>query len=91
MKFKISKAEFLKNLSLVQGIIEKRNTMPILENVLIKAEENKLEFMATDLEIGIKLSFDASVEQEGSITFSAKKLFEIIRELPEKDILCEDT
>lgn len=91
MKFKISKSEFQKNLSLVQGIVEKRNTMPILENVLIKAEENILEIMATDLEIGIKLSFNSSVEQEGSITFSAKKLFEIIRELPEKDISFEDT
>jgi len=91
MKFTISKTEFLKSLSLVQGVVEKRNTMPILGNVLIKAEENDLEIMATDLEIGIKVSFNASVEEKGSITFSAKKLFEIVRELPDKDILFEDT
>ena len=50
MKFKIAKSELFKNLSIVQGIVEKRNTMPILGNVLIKAENDYLELMATDLE-----------------------------------------
>lgn len=92
MKFQIGKPIFLKALQRVQGIVEKRNTMPILANILIKAQHGKIEIMATDLEMSIKDLCDAVVTKEGSATINARKLFEIIKEAPEDkiEITCED-
>ncbi len=86
MQFAVAKETFLKGLQKVQGIIETRKTMPILSNVLIEASRGKIEITATDLEVGMKSSYDASVTEDGKITVSAKKLYEIIKELPEEDI-----
>ncbi len=86
MKFAISKDIFLKGLQKVQGIIETRKTMPILSNVLIEALHDKIYITATDLEVGMKSSYEASVFEDGKITVSAKKLYEIIKELPEAEI-----
>jgi DNA polymerase-3 subunit beta len=86
MKFTIEKEIFVKALQKIQGIVEKRNTMPILSNVLIEAEENKLTFIATDLEVGMKSSYPAKVTENGRITISAKKLYEIIREFPDETV-----
>ncbi len=86
MQFSIAKDTFLKALQKVQGIIETRKTMPILSNVLIEAYQGKIDITATDLEVGMKSSYDASVTKEGKITVSAKKLYEIIKELPEAEI-----
>lgn len=86
MQFAIAKETFLKALQKVQGIIETRKTMPILSNVLIEASQGKIDITATDLEVGMKSSYDASVTEDGKITVSAKKLYEIIKELPEEDI-----
>src|SRR5512139_3693803 len=86
MEFAIAKDNFLKALQRVQGIIENRKTMPILSNVLIDASPEKIEIIATDLEVGMKSSYRADVVKEGKITVSAKKLYEIIKELPEAEI-----
>ena len=86
MQFHISKDVFLKGLMKVQGIIEKRHTIPILANVLIEALNNEIIITATDLEVGIKSSYKSDVIEEGKVTVSAKKLFEIIKELPDKNI-----
>lgn len=86
MKFSIEKAEFLKALHRVQGIVERRNTMPILSNCLIEAKGASVYISATDLEVFIKDSARASVTEEGAITVSAKKLFEIVKEMPEDHI-----
>jgi len=86
MQFSIAKDTFLKALQKVQGIIETRKTMPILSNVLIEARPGKIDITATDLEVGMKSSYEASVKEEGKITVSAKKLYEIIKELPESEI-----
>jgi DNA polymerase-3 subunit beta len=86
MKFTISRDIFVKALQKVQGIIETRKTMPILSNVLIEALHGKIYITATDLEVGMKSSYDASVVEEGKITVSAKKLYEILKELPEAEI-----
>jgi DNA polymerase-3 subunit beta len=86
MRFSIEKEIFMKALARVQGIVEKKNTIPILANVLIEASNNQIMLTATDLEVGIKTSYSASIENPGKITVSAKKLFEIIKELPEKEI-----
>ncbi|MGH0029161.1 MAG: DNA polymerase III subunit beta [Myxococcota bacterium] len=93
MKFSISKSEFQRGLARIQSIVEKRNTMPILANVLIEAsgsgEEGRLELAATDLEVGIRGVHTCQVDQAGGVTASAKKLFEIVRELPDEPVHVE--
>ncbi|HOP39814.1 MAG TPA: DNA polymerase III subunit beta [Geobacteraceae bacterium] len=86
MEFAIARETFLKALQRVQGIVENRKTMPILSNVLINAQPEQIEIIATDLEVGMKGSYPAEVTIPGSITVSAKKLYEIIKELPEEQI-----
>jgi DNA polymerase-3 subunit beta len=95
MKLSIAKAELLKGLGRIQAIVEKRNSMPILANVLLEAtgneEEGSLRFSATDLEVGIRGSHPAKVSEAGDLTVAAKKLFEIVRELPDEDVQLEAT
>ena len=96
MKLTINKGELQTGLSRLQGIVEKRNSMPILANVLMSAsnegeEGEQLQLAATDLEVGIQSSHDAKVTTAGGVTVSAKKLFEIVRELPDEDIHLEAT
>jgi len=86
MHFSIEKEVFLKGLSRIQGIVEKRNTIPILSNVLIETNQNGILITATDLEVGMRASYPANINKPGKITVSAKKIFEIIKELPEKEI-----
>jgi DNA polymerase-3 subunit beta len=86
MLFSIEKEVFLKGLGKIQGIVEKRNTIPILSNVLIEADQDKIKLTATDLEVGMRASYPAKVKSGGKITVSAKKIYEIIKELPEKEI-----
>ncbi len=81
MKFSIDRDDIQRELQLLQGIVEKRNTMPILANILICASENEVELTGTDLEVGLKTHFPAHIEEMGSITISGKKLFEIVRSL----------
>lgn len=87
MRFIIDKDTFYKALQKIQGIVEKRNTMPILSNVLLEADDNGIAVLATDLEVGMRSTYPARVSESGKITVSAKKLFEIIKELPDQDII----
>jgi len=92
MKFSIKKEEIASELQLLQGIVEKRNTMPILANILVNATEKEIEFTGTDLEVGLKTHFPAKIEEEGSITLSGKKIFEVVKSLPEgKEVTFEET
>ena len=86
MYFKIDRETFLKSLQKVQGIVEKKTSMPILSNILLEASENTLTVIATDLEVALKATYPAKVERPGSITLSAKKLYEIVKELPDSEI-----
>ncbi len=86
MQFNIKKDTFFKGLNKVQGIIEKKHTIPILANVLIEALDDEIIITATDLEVGIKSRYKADVIKQGKVTVSGKKLFEIIKELPDKEI-----
>lgn len=86
MEFKISKEIFLKALQRIQGIVEKRNTMPILSNALLEVHNDLLYVTATDLEVGMKSSYPTKVIKEGKITVSAKKLYEIVKEMPDEEI-----
>ena len=86
MEFKISQEEFVKGLHRTQSVVEKKGTMPILLNVLIEAQESEIVITATDLEIGLKGSHPAEIIKAGKTTLSARKIYEVIKELPEKDI-----
>ncbi len=84
MKATIERATLLKSLSHVQSVVERRNTIPILSNVLIDAQENgALRLMATDLDLQVDESVPANVTQAGATTVSAHTLFDIVRKLPE--------
>ena len=84
MKATIERATLLKGLSHVQSVVERRNTIPILSNVLLEATaEGQLRLMATDLDLQINESIQAAVDQPGSTTVSAHTLFDIARKLPE--------
>lgn len=83
MKFSASKVNVINELALLQGIVEKRTTMPILSNVLLTARGEKVEIMATDLEVGMKSIFEAEIKEEGKAAINGKKLFDFIRLLPE--------
>ena len=82
----IQKGEFTKGLFRSQSVVEKKGTMPILLNVLIETKDNGISITATDLEIGIKGQYQGDVQKPGNITLSAKKLYEVVKELPEKDV-----
>jgi DNA polymerase-3 subunit beta len=83
MKFSVPKERFLDELQLLQGIVEKRNTMPILANILMNVSGTEVELTGTDLEVGLKTHFQADVEKPGAITVNGKKIFEIVKSLPE--------
>ena len=81
MKLRMGRIELLTGLQRVQGVVEKRNTMPILSNILLEAKQDGIEIVATDLEIGMRGHYKATVDKPGGITVSARKLYEIIKEL----------
>jgi DNA polymerase-3 subunit beta len=81
MNFKINRNTFLDGIQKTLGIVEKKTTMPILNNVLLKTEQNKIKIFATDREISLISNYDAKIIEEGEITLSAKKLFEMVKEI----------
>ena len=86
MEIKIDRDIFLKGISRIQGILEKRSHMPILSTVLLTAKENDLEISATDLEISFQDSYPVETIKSGSVTISGKKLLDITRETDSKKI-----
>ncbi len=86
MKITVDKTELVKVLQRMQGIVEKRNTLPILSNVLVEEANGGITIMATDLEIFIKDMCPADIDERGSVTVNARKLFEIIKSLPEERV-----
>src|SRR5690242_771480 len=86
MELVVRKTELLRELQLFQGIVERKNTIPILANVLIEAKGEEVRFLATDLEVGLRSRCAAAVAKGGSLTLPAKKLYEIVKALPETDI-----
>ncbi len=86
MEFTVDKNELLTGLYRVQGVVERRTAMPILANVLIEAKKGQIVLTATDLEIGIRGSYPAVVNKEGSVTLPAKNLYEIVREAPDDKV-----
>ncbi|MBA2305468.1 MAG: DNA polymerase III subunit beta [Acidobacteria bacterium] len=90
MELVVRKADLLRELQLFQGIVERKNTIPILANVLIEADGDEVKLLATDLEVGLRSRCVASVAKSGSLTLPAKKLYEIIKALPDTDIRIEE-
>src|SRR4029078_8987876 len=86
MELVVRKNDLLRELQLFQGIVERKNTIPILANVLMEAKGNELHFLATDLEVATRSKCEASVTKPGTLTLPAKKLYEIVKSLPETDI-----
>ena len=87
MDFSVRKSDLLRELQLFQGIIERKNTIPILANILIETKgNNEVQLLATDLEVGLRSKCPASVTKQGSLTIPAKKIYEIVRALPETNI-----
>jgi DNA polymerase-3 subunit beta len=90
MELVVRKTDLLRELQLFQGIVERKNTIPILANVLIEAAGDEVKLLATDLEVGLRSKCSASVAKGGSLTLPAKKLYEIIKALPETDVRIEE-
>ncbi len=82
MKFEIEREELLRPLQAVIGVVERRQTLPVLANVLLVADGDQMEMTATDLEVELRARFSARVEQPGQATLPARKLMDIVRNLP---------
>ena len=82
MELTFERDDLLDSLQILQGVASRRTTLPILSNVLINATGGTIECMATDLEVGIRMKVEGTITEEGAITVSAKKLVDIVKELP---------
>lgn len=86
MEFKIKRKDFLDGLMITQGVVEKKNTMPVLANVLIETTGSGINISATDLEVAMMTSVSASVIKQGRITVLARSLQDIVKESAHEDI-----
>lgn len=89
MNLTITKEQISHGLQSVQNVVSTRTTLPILSNVLLKADDNRLEMTATDLDVTITCSVEATVKKPGATTMPVKKLFGIVRELTNPEIELE--
>ena len=81
MNLTITKDQIIAGLQAVQNVVSSRTTLPILSNVLIRAEGNQVEFTATDLDVTVACKVEGKVGKPGATTLPVKKLFGIVREL----------
>jgi DNA polymerase-3 subunit beta len=86
MEFIVSRADLVRELNLSQGVVEKKTTIPILSNVLVEADGDRIELTATDLELGIRCSCAARVKKSGAGTVPARRLLDYVRLLPDGDV-----
>jgi DNA polymerase-3 subunit beta len=86
MEILVRRNDLVKELQLVQGIVERKSSIPILSNVLAEAQGGELRISATDLDVSLRCGCAAQVVEEGSVTLGAKKLYEIVRSLPDSDV-----
>src|SRR5215471_13559297 len=86
MELTLRRGDFLNELTLLQGVVERKNTIPILSNILLKASDGSLNFTSTDLDLTLLTQAQARVTRPGSVTVPARKLFDLIRNLPEADV-----
>src|ERR1700757_5199840 len=86
MEFTVSRADLVRELNLSQGVVEKKTTIPILSNVLVEADGDRIFLTATDLELGIRCSCPARVKKSGGGTIPARRLLDYVRLLPDGDV-----
>ncbi|MGE0394760.1 MAG: DNA polymerase III subunit beta [Vicinamibacterales bacterium] len=86
MELVVRKTDLLRELQLFQGIVERKNTIPILANVLVEASASEIRLLATDLEVALSSRCEGVVSKPGTLTVPAKKLYEIVRALPDTEI-----
>jgi DNA polymerase-3 subunit beta len=86
VNLEIEKREFLRGLGLIQSVAGRKTTLPILSHILLEWDQNSLYLTGTDLETGIREELTATIHQKGKASVSAKKLYEIVRELPDEII-----
>jgi len=91
MKIKVKKEHLLKGIQTVQNAVSPKSTLPILSNLLLETDKNRLNLFCTDLELGINTNIPAEVIRPGSISIPVKKTGDVIKELPNQDILLEVT
>ncbi|HRQ60764.1 MAG TPA: DNA polymerase III subunit beta, partial [Alphaproteobacteria bacterium] len=87
MKFSIDRAALLRALNHVQSVVERRNTIPILSNVLLKADDGTLTMTATDMDLEINESVAATVSKPGATTAPAHTLHDIVRKLTDEGVV----
>lgn len=86
MEFKIKRTDFLEALARTQTVVEKKNTMPVLSNILLDAQKSGLQIMATDLEVAVLLQVAAQISTEGKITVPCRSLHDIVREITDEEV-----
>jgi DNA polymerase-3 subunit beta len=86
MEFTVSRTELVKELSLSQGVVEKKTTIPVLSNVLIEARDDEISLTTTDLELGVRCICPAAVKKAGATTLPSRKLLDYVRLLPDADL-----
>ncbi len=86
MEISVRRKDLAKELQLVQGIVERKSSIPVLSNLLAEAEDGRLRISATDLDVSLRGGCEAEVKQPGAVTVAAKKLHEIVRTLPEDEV-----
>jgi DNA polymerase III subunit beta len=86
MELTVAKADLQKELQLCQGVVEKRSTIPILSNVLLRASGDQLEIAATDLDLTLESSCGARVTTPGGVTVEARRFFDVVRSLPDDEV-----
>jgi DNA polymerase-3 subunit beta len=86
MELTIKRGDFLNELTLMQGVVERKNTIPILSNILLRAADGHLAFTSTDLDLTLLSRAQAKIVKPGSVTVPARKLFDLIRNLPEAEV-----
>ncbi len=90
MKLRVDKDALTEKLSVLQGVSERRATMPVLSHVLLSPEKGKLKMIATDLETTLIVNCDADIEGTGSVAVPSRKFFDIVKELPRGEIEMEE-
>ena len=86
MEFSVSKTDFVRELGLTQGVVEKKTTIPILSNILVETDHDQVWLTATDLELGIRCACPARIKKEGAGTIPARRLLDYVRLLPDADL-----
>src|ERR1051325_1942441 len=86
MEFSVQRADLVREVSLLQGVVERKTTIPVLSNILVEALTDSLQVTATDLELGIRTTCPAKVKKTGATTIPAKKILDYIRQLGDNEI-----